>query len=187
MADAKVENIETEKKVEEIEDDSDDDVPELEGAENPGKGKQSRGEKKTRKALQKLGLKDVEGITKVTVRKGRQVLFVVNSPNVYKSPNAETYIVFGTAQEASDDVSSLQAAQLAEQLSAGGFGGAAASGASVSEVAESGDASDETGLNAKDIELVMSQGNVDRATAVKALKKTGGDMVAAIMELTVNK
>jgi hypothetical protein len=72
MADAKVENID-DKKIEEIDDDSDDDVPELEGAENPGKGKQSRGEKKTRKALQKLGLKDVEGITKVTVRKGRQV------------------------------------------------------------------------------------------------------------------
>lgn len=73
MADAKVADI-PEDKVDKTEsDDSDDDVPELEGAENPGKGKQSRGEKKTRKALQKLGLKTVDGITKVTVRKGRQV------------------------------------------------------------------------------------------------------------------
>lgn len=71
MADAKVENIVDENKIEE--EDSDDDVPELEGAENPGKGKQSRGEKKTRKALQKLGLTPVEDINKVTVRKGRQV------------------------------------------------------------------------------------------------------------------
>lgn len=108
-------------------------------------------------------------------------MFVVNSPDVYKSPNAETYIIFGTAQEASDDVSQLQAAQLAEQLQAGNFG-AAPSGASVEEVKEpAADAADEAGLNAKDIELVMSQGNVDRATAVKALKKTGGDMVTAIM------
>lgn len=43
---------------------------------------------------------------------------------------------------------------------------------------------DETGLEKKDIELVMTQANTSRANAVKALRKTGGDIVNAIM---VNK
>ena len=45
-------------------DDSDDDMPELENAEggdDPSKAKQSRSEKKSRKAMQKLGMKRLEG------------------------------------------------------------------------------------------------------------------------------
>ena len=37
----------------------------------------------------------------------------------------------------------------------------------------------------KDIELVMSQANVSRSKAVKALKNNGNDIVNAIMELTM--
>jgi len=44
---------------------------------------------------------------------------------------------------------------------------------------------DETGVAAKDIELVMSQTSATRAQAVAALKKTDGDIVNAIMELTM--
>jgi nascent polypeptide-associated complex subunit alpha len=40
---------------------------------------------------------------------------------------------------------------------------------------------DESGVEAKDIELVMTQANVSRARAVKALKASGGDIVSAIM------
>ncbi len=40
-------------------------------------------------------------------------------------------------------------------------------------------------LEEKDIELVMSQASVTRAKAVTALKKTNGDIVNAIMELTM--
>lgn len=40
---------------------------------------------------------------------------------------------------------------------------------------------DETGVEAKDIELVMSQGNVSRGKAVKALKNNSNDIVNAIM------
>ena len=59
------------------EDDSDDDMPELEeGAEGEGDGskaKQSRSEKKSRKAMQKLGMKPVPGIMRVTVKKSKNV------------------------------------------------------------------------------------------------------------------
>jgi hypothetical protein len=44
---------------------------------------------------------------------------------------------------------------------------------------------DTTGMEEKDIELVMSQANVTRKKAVKALKKSDNDIVNAIMELTM--
>ncbi|KAL1081395.1 hypothetical protein V6Z11_D09G062000 [Gossypium hirsutum] len=43
---------------------------------------------------------------------------------------------------------------------------------------------DETGVEPKDIELVMTQAGVSRSKAVKALKAADGDIVSAIMELT---
>ena len=43
---------------------------------------------------------------------------------------------------------------------------------------------DESGVEAKDIELVMTQAGVSRSKAVKALKANDGDIVGAIMELT---
>jgi nascent polypeptide-associated complex subunit alpha len=42
-------------------------------------------------------------------------------------------------------------------------------------------AQDETGLEPKDIELVMNQAGVSRAKAVKALKNQNSDIVNAIM------
>ncbi len=44
---------------------------------------------------------------------------------------------------------------------------------------------DATGVEEKDIELVMSQANVTRTKAIKALKKTENDIVNAIMDLTM--
>ena len=41
------------------------------------------------------------------------------------------------------------------------------------------------GVEDKDIDLVMSQANVSRGKAVKALKNNANDIVNAIMELTM--
>lgn len=65
------------------------------------KAKQSRSEKKARKAMSKLGLKSVTGVSRVTIRKSKNILFVVNKPDVYKSPAGDTYIVFGEAKVSS--------------------------------------------------------------------------------------
>lgn len=40
---------------------------------------------------------------------------------------------------------------------------------------------DDSGVEPKDIELVMTQANVSRSKAVKALKNADGDIVSAIM------
>ena len=44
---------------------------------------------------------------------------------------------------------------------------------------------DATGIEDKDIELVMSQANVTRNKAVRALKSSNNDIVNAIMSLTM--
>lgn len=60
--------------------------------------KQSRSEKKARKLFSKLGLKSVSGVSRVCIRKSKNILFVINKPDVYKSPGSDTYIVFGEAK-----------------------------------------------------------------------------------------
>merc|ERR1739845_42133 len=62
------------------------------------KAQQSRGEKKSRKIMLKLGLKQVPGVTRVTIRKSKNILFVIAKPDTYKSPGSDTYIVFGEAK-----------------------------------------------------------------------------------------
>lgn len=53
-----------------------------------------------------------------------------------------------------------------------------------SGIAQDDEDVDETGVDPKDIELVMTQAGVSRSKSVKALKAANGDIVAAIMELT---
>ncbi|KAF6739709.1 Nascent polypeptide-associated complex subunit alpha [Oryzias melastigma] len=60
--------------------------------------KQSRSEKKARKAMSKLGLKPVHGVTRITIRKSKSILFVISRPDVFKSPVSDIYIVFGEAK-----------------------------------------------------------------------------------------
>ena len=47
------------------------------------------------------------------------------------------------------------------------------------------DEDDETGLEPKDIDLVKAQAGVPRSNAVKALCQNNGDIVNAIMALTI--
>ena len=54
-------------------DDDDDDEDDAAGGAGGAGGKQNRSEKKARKALLKLGLKPVTQVSKVTVKKSKQV------------------------------------------------------------------------------------------------------------------
>lgn len=144
------------------------------------KAKQSRSEKKARKAMSKLGLKAVTGVTRVTIRKSKNILFVISRPDVYKNPASDTYIVFGEAKI--EDLS-----QQAQVDAARNFHPPPSS--SVPEATQSlapqQESDDDEEVDAKDIELVMSQANVDRNKAIKALKNNDNDIVNAIMELTM--
>jgi nascent polypeptide-associated complex subunit alpha len=78
-----------------------------------GKGKQSRSEKKSRKAMQKLGMKPVPGVIRVTIKKSKAILFVISKPDVFKSPASDTHIIFGEAKI--EDLSANAQSAAAEQ------------------------------------------------------------------------
>lgn len=152
---------------------------------------QNRNEKKSRKAMQKLGMRQVPGVLRVTVKKSKNVLFVIHKPDVFKSPNADTYVVFGEAK--SDDSAAASQAAAAKQFQQQPMQPSAAQAASPGsdEIPDVGaaagsaeEAVDETGLESKDIDLVVSQAGCTRAAAVKALKENDGDLVNSIMSLT---
>ncbi|KAG9757756.1 nascent polypeptide-associated complex, alpha subunit, partial [Aureobasidium melanogenum] len=154
----------------------------------------SRNEKKARKAIAKLGLKKIEGITRVTLRRPKNILFVISQPDVYKSPNSNTYIIFGEAKI--EDLNSQAQAAAAQQLSQqegaaehthdhSDKGKAPEVEAKKEEEEDDGEEVDETGLEAKDIELVMAQASVSRKKAVKALKENDNDIVNSIMALSI--
>merc|ERR1712025_940086 len=173
---------------------TDDDMPEMEDTEEDaagGKGKQSRSEKKSRKAMQKLGMKPVPGIIRVTVKKSKNILFVIKEPDVFKtnSDSAKapaTYIVFGKAEI--EDLSAQATSAAVEQFKAPGAGLDAAGGddAALLEAADGDDDGDEDagGLDDNDIELVVKQAGVSKAKAIKALKQNDNDVVNAIMALS---
>ncbi|XP_011503625.1 PREDICTED: nascent polypeptide-associated complex subunit alpha [Ceratosolen solmsi marchali] len=187
------------------ESDSDDTIPELEDvgtSSNVGfhaanvsslpndmisKAKQSRGEKKARKLMSKLGLKFVPGVNRVTIRKSKNILFVINKPDVLKNPASDTYIIFGEAKI--EDLSQQAQVAAAEKFKEPPVISAAEAGGSTTVVApiqeESEEEVDETGVDENDIELVMSQATASRGKAIKALKHNKNDIVNAIMELTM--
>jgi len=189
-------------------------MPELETADNvkkdedsgevgKGKGsKQNRSEKKARKAMQKLGMKQVPGIVRVTVKKAKNILFVISKPDVFKSPASDTYIIFGEAKI--EDINSQAQAAAAEQFKntnvtntladqsasdvlrpeeVNAPSSSSANASSASRSSSSTDGADETGLDSDEIQTVINQTQCTRQQAVAALKKSG-NIVDAILALT---
>merc|ERR1711948_111653 len=161
----------------------------LEGAagDKADGAKINRAEKKSRKAVSKLGMKPMPGIVRVTVKKSKNILFVISKPDVHKSPNSDTYIIFGEAkiEDLSAQAQASAAQQFTQQTPDAGADGAASKedGPKVQEVEEDGEV-DETDIEQKDIELVMSQVQCSRAKAVTALRGNNNDIVEAIMHLS---
>merc|ERR1712205_214894 len=172
---------------------TDDDMPEMEDTEEDaagGKGKHSRSEKKSRKAMQKLGMKPVPGIIRVTVKKSKNILFVIKEPDVFKTSSDNpkspaTYIVFGKAEI--EDLSAQATSAAVEQFKAPGAGlDVGVDDAPKIEAVEGDDDGDEDAgdLDENDIELVVKQAGVTKAKAIKALKSNDNDVVNAIMALS---
>ena len=147
----------------------------------------NRNEKKARKILLKLGLKPISGIERVTIKRSKNMIFAITNPEVYK--NGDSYIVFG---EAKVEDPALQAQALASQRLASQRPNPAAQNATqdskknISVIEEeSEDVVDGSGLDEKDIKIVMEQGNVSRSKAIATLKANNNDIVNAIMELSM--
>lgn len=157
--------------------------------------KQSRGEKKARKVLSKLGLKPIPGVCKVTIRKSKNILFVISNPDVYKNPVSDTYIIFGEAKI--EDLSQKAQLAAAEKFTQGKdllgsslanpdlLSGLNQAKNTIKEESDDDEEVDDKDLEQKDIELVVTQANCTRKQAIKALKNHGNDVVNAIMHLTM--
>lgn len=160
----------------------DDEVPTLEAAEVPQNAKQS---KRYAKAMAKMGLKPEPNITKVNIRKIGSLAFAMVQPEVYRFPGTNTFVIFGEAQL--EDMSALaqEAAARAAVSGAADASEDAAAAAPAAKEEDDGEEVDAGDLDEKEINVVMSQANVSRNKAIKALKNNNGDIVNTIMELTM--
>ncbi|KAI9190219.1 GAL4 enhancer protein [Blastocladiella emersonii ATCC 22665] len=173
---------------------------------------QTRGEKKARKVFEGLGLSAVHGVTRVVLRRPRNELIVIAEPEVYKSANADVYIVYGVASMASGAFpTNLARDRLVRQQQAM----AAAAGRQPhvhtadcnhgpeghgheddeipdleAEEEDANDAEDEAddaalpdGVSEKEIALVVKQTGASRGKAIATIKACNGDVASAIMQL----
>lgn len=157
----------------------DEEVPVLETAEDimatmdPRLGKQSR---RYAKAMAKLGLVNEDNILRVSIKKFGSISFGFTNPEVYKFPGTNTFVFFGEFQI--EEIGGMDQKKAARSVAKPVEKKAAAPAADEPE-------EDATGLDNKEIEMVMSQANATRNQAIKALKNNKGDLVNAIMELTM--
>lgn len=147
----------------------------------------NRNEKKARKLLSKMGLKPVEGIERVTIKRARMI-FAIANPTVYQSPSG--YIVFGEAKV--EDPTFQAQAMAAQRLAAAQRSAEAEAGDKGKEKVEETQEGEEDageidmeGVDEKDVAIVMDQTSVSRSKAIKALKANNNDIVNTIMELTM--
>lgn len=135
-------------------------------------------------------MKPIPGVVRVTMKKSKNIMFVVAKPDVFKSPNSDSYIIFGEAKV--EDLAAKQAALNAEQAAQRvsqtaqpTFDKKPASNTEGSAPTTEEESVDETGVDPKDIALVIDQAHCTRAQAVAALRNNNNDLVNAIMELTI--
>lgn len=159
----------------------DDDVPALEDATNVVSEQPAAGGKQNKryaKAMAKLGLKPEPNIVRVQIKKSPGLAFGIAKPEVYRFPATNTFVIFGETQF--EDMGSD-----AHKAAAAVTSTAAADSKPAAAAADDDEEVDASGLQEKEIDIVMTQANVSRARAVKALKNNNGDIVNSIMELTM--
>merc|ERR1711878_140842 len=131
--------------------------------------------------MQKLGMRAVPGVLRVTVKKSKNVLFVISKPDVFKSPSSDTYVVFGEAKSEDVGAAANQAAAAKQFRQPQGSG-------AIPSMPATGDDDDVPDLEAVDTGTGAVEEPVDEtgveAKDVKALKENDSDLVNAIMSLT---
>merc|ERR1711879_252459 len=144
--------------------------------EGEGKGhKASRGEKKFKKSLVKMGMKQVTGTNRVTFKTNKNFVLYIDEPDILKS-NDTSFVIFGEAKflDFSGDMAGEKAQnfQKAEEAKA-------KEPVAMTKEAEAADDDDEEedqgDIEDEKIATLMEYQSCSRAKAIRALKKTGGD------------
>ena len=149
--------------------------------------KTSRGEKKFKKAMLKLGLKPVEDITRVTLRTQKNFVMYIDEPYVMRTGQTDNaFVIFGepkfldfNKQLAEEQAEKFTQPEQAENEPEKKLG----------DIKEDEEEEDETELDQgdlsdEDIKNLMSYVNCSRNKAIKTLQKTNGDLVEAITMLS---
>jgi len=138
-----------------------------------------------------LGLKPVPGYTKITVKKNKAVLFVIENPDVYKSPsNDTTWVIFGEAkvEDASNEAIKRTMANLQTEKATKPQETVADDEMPELVDTEEPASSDEV-LDAeseKHIAAILEQvPGTSRARAIQELKAHNNDVVSTIMALSL--
>merc|ERR1740130_2445346 len=155
-----------------------DEMPELEEQGADDGHTFNRNEKKCRKALMKVGMKQLSGITRVTLKKRDGLIFVIDDPEVLNLDNS--YAIFGELklEDLNRQMQMEQAKKFAQQAPA------AKTVAADTKPEDDGVPLPEEGLTANHITMVMDHANCSRNAAIKVLRETNDDMVQAVMKLT---
>jgi nascent polypeptide-associated complex subunit alpha len=150
--------------------------------QNEDDGANSRAEKKMKKSMEKLGLKLFPGVKEIHITtKNPAMKALFYSAEVFKC--GDSFVIFGEpkwvdakqAQNSQMQALQQQIQQLTRMQNKQQRSQKVADEAPV----------DESGVDAKDVELIMKQvDGITRSKAVDALKESGGDLVNAIMALT---
>ena len=173
-------------------------MPHLE-SQPKGDKKLKKAEKKCIKALNKLGLKPTSGITRVTLKRRDGLVFVINAPEVFKSPTSEnSFVVVGelkmdeprigdmrnkAAKPEATPATTAPAASKEEDKDESKEEVKAPSTTKAEETTDAGDDEplSEEGLTPMHIDMVIQNAGCTRNQAIKALRETNNDMVNAIM------
>merc|ERR1712087_201892 len=144
--------------------------------------KASRGEKKFKKSLVKMGLKQVTGINRVTLKTSKNFVLYIEDPDILSSGD-NAYVIFGECKMfdygqnfAADKASSFQKPEEAKPTDSNAE---AKPEVKVEEEGEEGD-EEQGDIPEESINTLMEYANCSRAKAIKGLKKTNGDVVEAI-------
>ena len=200
----------TQPKVEEITEttkpeETEEEMPSLENQPKQER-KMNKAEKKCVKALNKMGMKAQGGITRVTLKRRDGIVFVINLPEVYKSPTSEnSFVVVGelkmdepridnlptmpqkpapTGAPAEGEKETKEAAKTEDKPAESKEEEKKATKAKDTADDDDDEEIDESGISPVHIDMVMNNGNCTRKEAVKALIASNNDMVNAIMYLT---
>jgi nascent polypeptide-associated complex subunit alpha len=138
--------------------------------------------------MARLGMKQLTEVNRVTIKKAKNILFVIAEPDVFKSPTGDTYVVFGEAKiEDMNQGPASGTGALPEMLQRPAPTPASIPAASTAAIVEEDDEDDadvdESGLDADEISTIVAQASCSRGKAAKALRKHG-NIVDAILELT---
>jgi len=144
----------------------------------------SKGEKKVRKALGKLGMTKVENVNRVTIRQKDNYILIVKNPEVFTCAQTEnTYIIFG--EITFDDPEKKMAKEEIERMRDEGekLRPTEQEASKDVEIVDDNEEVSEEGVSEENIQNVMNESKCTRKQAVKALKACDNDIVGAILKL----